>query len=742
MDLIKQLGLGFLLEFTDKTSREAKAAGKEIKGLADQVKTLGPEFIKQVDTIEKQMERNRKLVVTGFKMMAGGAAILTPLALAGRAAMQDQHTWTGRVTQAIAQQNITRKEAADLMRREQSVVDSLGNSILGMPMDELDQAFIRLSALLQNSDLAMQSFDQIMKMAAVTNTNATGAVESFNSAYQVFKGNMGDISEQEKVLRITNALAFASQKYGAEVTGIAEGLKFLTEEAGLMNPDLETMLAMMTPLLAMGKPGRMASSAVGSVMTNMLVFDKKVSDTRKALGKPVLSLSDFQQRKDLRESITPELSKLMKVQITDQSGQMRDFPAILADIDRAMGISKEQIAKVDELVAAGKISDEQRMSQLGFSANTQRALIESFGVQIGNFIGKSDAIRRMESEFSNTGYITEAFGAVTDDATFQVQILKNQFMNLAEDIGYNLLPTIKEFSKEIRPWLEDLTEFAKNNPNFVKNTLLGAGATGLALEGGGMALAAGGAAANTYLGYKTWRMMREMKLEAAKAASGAVDDAATAAAKQAAAQIDDAAKQVTKTVASSVDDAFFSEFATAKDVSRNILGEAVPLIDDAAVAAVREVEKGAARTIASMLVKGGAGTLKGFLGLGLGTLIPTGFESKTYAPTLSDIGGRSQNNIAWNRLATGMFDPMQDHRIATMMDPSARMAESMKALVQVMFGEDSPMRAAATAQGAPVQQSFGNIYIVTPQGSNPVDYVKAFDEYIADKADRAAGAKH
>lgn len=742
MDLIKTLGLGFILEFTDKTSKEAKIAGKEIDKLAGSVEKLGPEFVKQVDIIEKQMERNSKLVRTGFKMMAGGAAVLTPMALAARVAMQDQHTWTRRVTQAIAQQNMTRSEASDLMRREQAVVDSLGNSLLGMPMDELDDAYIRLTGLLQNSDLAMQSFEQIMKMAAVTQTNGAAAVEAYNAAYRIFKGTMGDLSEEEKTLRITNALAFASQKYGAGVADIAEGLKFLTEEAGLMNPELETVLAMMTPLLAMGKPGRMASSSVAGVMTNMLAFEKKVLETRKALGKPVLSLSDFQQREEMRKGITPELSKLMNVKISDNLGGLRDFPDILADIERAMGISADQIAKVDEMVKSGQISEEQRMSQLGFSADAQRAMIESFGIQIGNFIGKSDAIRRMEAEFRDTGYITEAFGGVTDDATFQVQILKNQFMNLAEDIGTNLLPTIKEFSREIRPWLEDLTEFAKNNPNFVKNALLGAGATGLALEGGGMALAAGGATANAYLGYKTWRMMREMRTEAAKSAAGAVDDAAAAAAKQAAVQIDDAAKQVTKSVASSVEDAFFNEFSAIKETSKNVLGEVPSVIDDATIAVVREAERGAARSIAGMLVKGGVGAAKGFLGVGLGSLIPTGFESQAGAPTLSEMGYHSKSSIAWNKVATGMFDPMEDMRLATTMDPTERMLEGMKALVQVFNGDGAGSRSGARDASGDVQQSFGNIYIVTPQGSNPNDFVAAFDRYISDKADRAVGAQH
>lgn len=741
-DIIKQMGLGFVLEFTDKTSKEARTAAKEIHNLKSEVQDLTKDFVKQAETIEKQQARSRQMMVQGASIMAGGAALLAPIYVAGRKGMQDEHTWIGRVTQAMAQQNLSRQDAVRMMAREKEFVDDLANSRMGIPADKLDEAFIRQQGLMNNSAAAFAAYEQVMQMAVVTNTDAVASVEAYNTAWQIFKASMGQMTEQEKALKITNALSLASRRYGAGVTDIAEGLKFMTEEAGIMNPRLETMLAMMTPLLAMGKPGRMASSAVSAVMTNMLNFDQKAKDLRRDLAKQPATLAEFQRQQEVRAGITPELSRLMKVQMTGPNGQMRGFADIVADIESAMGVTREAVAAIDARVKAGTLPEEQRMAALGFSADAQRALVNSFGIQIGNFIGKSEAIKRMEGEFGNTAYLTESFGAATDDATFQLQILRNQFSNLAEDLGTNLLPLIKDFAKEVRPWIADLTEFAKNNPGFVKTALVGGGIAGGVAELGGGAMVLGGAAMNTYLGYKSWRLMREIK--AASSGVGSVaDDAAISAAKAAASQADEVAKEIVKQTASSVDDAFFNEFTTAKELSRNVLGEAVPFIDDAATVVARETQRSAARQIAGMFGKGAFGAAKGFLPLAAAAIIPTPFDTELgYSPDVERAlrsGAIRHGDIAANLVETGMFNPLGSQRMGTVMQRSPEeMMAGMMALMKV-YGEVIP---AQSDQVPRVQQSFGNIYIIPPAGSDPMSYVKAFDEYTQERADRSADAQH
>ncbi len=739
-DLIKQMGLGFVLEFTDKTSKEARAAAKELRNLKGEVQDLTKDYVKQAEMIEKQAARSRQMMVQGASVMAGGAALLAPAFVAGRKAMQDEHMWTGRVTQAMAQQNLSRLEAVRIMAKEKDFVDSLANSEIGLPSDQMDAAFIKLQGLMNNSEAAAASYQNIMRMAAVTTTDAVQSVEAYNIAYKMFKDSMGNISEQEKSLRITNALAFASRKYSFDVSSMTGALRQFTEEAGIMNPSMEQTFALMTPLLAMGKLDRMVGSGVAGVMVNMLNFDKKVKDMRKELGKPELSLTDFLAKDELRKSISPQMSKLMNIRMTGPGGEMRGFTEVLSDIESTMGITKEAMAKVDEQIAAGKIPENQRMAALGLTGDAQRALIDSFGIQIGNFIGKSEAIKRMEVEFRDTGYITEAFGATAEDADFQLQILKNQFGNLAEDIGTNLLPVVKDLSKEIRPWLQDLTDFAKNNPNFVKTALVSGGIVGGAAELGGGAMVLGGAAMNTYLGYKSWRLMREMKA-ASQAAATVADDAAVAGAKAAASQVDDAVKQIVKSTATAADDAFFSEFTAAKELPKNILGKA--LIEDAATAVARETQRGAARELAGMMGKGIFGAAKGFVPLAAASIIPTPFDSKLgYSADVERAlmsGAIRHGDIRANLIETGMFNPVSDQRLGTTLDHNQRMRESMDALARVYF--DTSLGSKANDAAPAVQQNFGNIYIVTPAGSNPQDYVDAFDRYVKDKADRSPEAQ-
>ncbi len=624
MDLIRQLGLGFVLEFADKTSKQVASAAKEIRNLKGEISGLGSDFTRQVDAVEKQMERNRKVVSTGIKMMAAGAAIVTPAVVAARAAMRDQDTWIGRVTQSMYQQNLTRAAALKAMEREKLMVEDLAHNEIPLPSDEMELAWIRLQGLLNDTVAATESYRNVMRMAVVTQTDAAAAVEAFNTVWGIAKSAMADLGPAERSLRITEMLTRANRQFGAGVVEIADALRFVSDEAKLANPRLEELFALMTPLVSRGMPGRMAGSAVGGLLSNVLRFDQQVDELRRKLGKPVLSLADFQQKKELQLSLTPELRKLMGINFTDKTGVMRSPIDILADLDTALGLTPDRVSKIDELIKTGQLSESDRMKALGLTVSQQQALVNAFGEKIGNFIGQSQQLRSMEKRFGETGILAEAFGAALENASAQTQLLVNYLDDFVEEVGTSLIPTIIDLSKAIKPWLEDFTEFVRNNPNFVRNVALPATAVGGGLALGGAVLTAGGAAANTYLGFRMWQMQREMAKQAGSAVASAADDAAMASVKSAGGAIDDAIKSVAKTTAAVADDAFFAEWA--------------PAMESAMTASVREAEKGAARTIASMLGRGAVGTARGFGGVGLASLIPTGLEASLSAPSFLDIG--------------------------------------------------------------------------------------------------------
>lgn len=624
MDLIRQLGLGFVLEFTDKTSKEVARAAKEIHNLKGEVSGLSTDFKKQVDAVEQQMERNRKLVSGGMKMMAAGAALLTPPIFAARAAMREQDIWINRVTQAIYQQNLARTAAVKEMEREKSAVERLTTTAIPLPGDQVDLAWIRLQGLLNDSTSATESFENIMRMAVVTQTDAAAAVEAFNTVWGIAKDAMADLGPAERSLRITEMLTRANRQFGAGVVEIADALRFVSDEAKLANPRLEELFALMTPLVSRGMPGRMAGSAVGGLLANVLRFDQQVDELRKKLGKPVLTLADFQAKQELQLSVTPELRKLMGIGFTDRTGGMRSPLEILSDLDTALGLTPERVRAVDEMIKAGQLTEADRMKALGLTMAQQQALVAAFGEKIGNFIGQSQSLRSMEQRFGETGLLAEAFGASLDTASARMRLATNNIDELIEELGVTLVPAITEFGKAVAPIIGYVTRFVQEHPTIAKVGMAGTFGAGAVALGAGTLLTAGGAAANTYLGFRMWQMQRDLAKQAGSAAASAADDAAMATVKSAGGAVDDAIKSVAKTTAAAADDAFFAEWA--------------PAMENAMTASVREAEKGAARTIASMLGRGAVGTAKGFLGIAGASLIPTGFEASAQGPTFSQVG--------------------------------------------------------------------------------------------------------
>lgn len=716
MGQMTQMGIGFVLDFTDKTSDAARNAAKEVHRLRGEVEGLSASFNTQIDNIEKQMKRGKEIMGWGIKGMAAGAAIMTPVVIATNAAMKDQDTWYNVVTQDIYKLGAAKDDAVAAMRREQEMVKKLTHEQTPIPAEAAEGAWIRLRGLMKDTVAATVLFQESMKAAAVTGADPTATVEAANILNNLTKSEFAHMDAQQKAIRIAEMLTRANRQYGAGVADIADGLKMVMNEANLANPRISELFAMITPLTASGMNARMAGSAVGGFFTGIAKFDADVKVKMKALSKQPQSYAEMQQLEEARKTISPELRKLIGVSRTDSSGAFRNPLDIIADWEKAFGLSAERSAQVEADIKAGKISEQDRFKALGLTGAQQQALMDTGVTGIGHWFGRSDELKQTAGLFETDGKLEDAFAALDDVASTEKKKMLSAFEDLTEELGSTLLPTVQDLSKKLRELIDDVSAFATKHPTMTENAMKAAAGTSLAITGASFGLAAYGG------GLWATNKLNKMRVERAELAA---KKAAATAANQAAEQIDTATKEVAEQTTKNADE-FFSEFAPKLET------------------AIKPLE--AAAKPQGWIKRFGGGFLKSGAKAGLGAisllpLLPWDAEASGLS-SLSEQAPGFDMSILPNLITTGMYNPIRDQRLSTVMGNRDRDNDTT-AVLERLF-DSSTIKSSRTGQDADGRIIYQSNYFEFREATedSALKAAEIIDQRSRDKADRAVGAQH
>ncbi|MHB9036943.1 MAG: phage tail tape measure protein [Armatimonadota bacterium] len=407
--MMSDLGLGIIVSLKDAFTQNATRIQSSMESLDSSVAKAG-----------ENMTRNLGLIEKGTMMVGAGIALLAvPTAL-------------------VASTAATQKALGELasvgvkdFRAMEDAAESFTNQWAGASKAEfIGAAYDVKSALANLSDTAVGTF---AAMAALTGkaTKATTQemVETFTTAYGIFKPMMADMSDMAWAKMFSGAL---SQTVGVfKTTGpqMAEAIKNIGAIAAASNVPLQEQMAILGQLQT-----TMPGSEAGTLYK---AFMMKVAEAGDTLG----------------------------LSFVDAGGRLKGILPILQEVKRGFPDLSQAAAQVKLKKAFG--SDEAVRFLLQMSMG-----MDQLG---GNIKSVEQAMK------SGTAITLEMANAMNMDIGSQFILVKQQVQNLAEILGRTLLPVVIPVFQGISKFIMRLQDMARSTPGVTRAILTLCVALGAAL---------------------------------------------------------------------------------------------------------------------------------------------------------------------------------------------------------------------------------------------------------------------
>ena len=157
------------------------------------------------------------------------------------------------------------------------------------------------------------------------------------------------------------------------------------------------------------------------------------------------SIGDGEQREALQKLI----------EVTGDYQTSLDLLPLALDLATAKGMDAASASEIVGKVAAGNTS-----------------ILSRYGIVLGEGATATEALGALQAKF---GGQAEAYGQTMSG---QMDLLKNNFGDLMENIGSQLLPILTDLFKQIQPIITSIGEWINNNPQLTKTIVLVVGAIG------------------------------------------------------------------------------------------------------------------------------------------------------------------------------------------------------------------------------------------------------------------------
>ncbi len=435
------LGLGVVLEFHDRASSEIKKAGDSFKKLKGDALDTAIALDKRATELERQIDRARKNVATGMKEILAGSAMVTAPALFVRLGMEAE----GQLSK-IGITMIAQGKSIDVVNSKleqyDDLIDKIANNTVGVADSELLKGFdVLLSRL--GEDVAVAGIEQLGKFSEALKVLPDQAAEFNTAMLALFGEKVAGATPLEKLSSIMDTSAAVTGLYKMNLEELGMAMAAVGPEVKLMGLGFEEVLAPMALFLESGQKSRMVGGSMKEVFANLLSFEQKINEMKKAGQGTPTTLQEYYalQKKAIPRDILP----FTNIRMTDATGKLLPFLQILKNIKA--------------------VTD-----KMGPMSASQKTFFSSFlGADVGVLIGHLDQVEKKMTDLGNrTGEVDRQFGFLQGKASHEWQLVKNQLGDVAEQIGLDLLPAAAELFKSMRGVTKTVGDLVKHNPELVK----------------------------------------------------------------------------------------------------------------------------------------------------------------------------------------------------------------------------------------------------------------------------------
>lgn len=463
---LEHIGIGFILDFKDKASRDIKAAQGNLKGLKRDAQLANEAFAKQAMQYEQSIARARRGMQQSLKGMAIGGAMLAPFALMVRSAIKAEDAW-GDVATLMAAAGAPLDVIDRKLAHNERVVQDIG-ATTGHELAQIRTEWYKTS-----SALGEGTTEDVMLQIAMLSRAARGELESAATVMTSMIPNFGrmwvGLSDVEKADRIFNQVTKTVALFNTDLNKLAGPMARVAGMASTMNQPFEQILAVIGELQTRGLDEQ-AGFAIEAFFRELNNFKDKIQTLSKEQRKNVnigniLGLGP-------EEGLTAEARKLAKIRLTDAEGYFLPVIDIIQEFEKALEISADEIDKLVEKHGEAFLKDADIFKELSLSAKESEILLKSLSSEGSRalllLLGSGARLEELSTQIKDGNVGTAMFEARMRTTAAQSQILKQQISALSVQIGDELLPVVLEVVKELNEMAKSLRNFFDQHPDAAK----------------------------------------------------------------------------------------------------------------------------------------------------------------------------------------------------------------------------------------------------------------------------------
>lgn len=294
-----------------------------------------------------------------------------------------------------------------------------------------------MSTSTQNLKVVIDAIDNTKKSFSSVNKNITGVQKSVGN----LKTKLESMKPTFQKMATVGTVAF-----GAIVLGANKTIKSASDLGESINAVQVVFKDGADSILEFGKT---ASQTVGLAQSE---YNQMATNTGALLSKTGLAMSDVAGRTNELAIRAADMASVFNTDVGDA----------MSAINQALRGETEAIRRY-----TGDVTDA--------SLETFR-LSQGIGKSVKEMTQEEKVLLRLEKIMADTAVTAGDFANTSDSLANQQRILKAETENLSASIGTSLLPVKKALLEAIRPVVEKMAEFAKNNPEAVKWIVILAGA--------------------------------------------------------------------------------------------------------------------------------------------------------------------------------------------------------------------------------------------------------------------------
>lgn len=219
--------------------------------------------------------------------------------------------------------------------------------------------------------------------------------------------------------------------------------------------------------VALGESVNAVNVVFGEGAENILKFGEGAA---KAVG---MATSEFNQMATITGALLKDTGKPMQ-EVSDMTVELTKRAADMAsvfntDVNDAMSAINQAIRGETEAIRryAGDVTDA-----------TLETFLLSKGIKtsVTDLTQQEKRLYRVQLIMQQTAVTANDFKNTSDSLANQQRILSSEFKNISATIGQTFIPIIQNLLTQVKPYIEKLAEWIKQNPELTKNIILGTAA--------------------------------------------------------------------------------------------------------------------------------------------------------------------------------------------------------------------------------------------------------------------------